>query len=132
MTGTHEDAFLKEMKNASIAFNMKEDGEKPPPGYNFVNLMLMFEISFRRKCCLVTRGNQTAPPSLITYSSVVSRGSMRIALLMAVINYLDIKTFDNGNAYLMELVEEKLFTKLEPEFDENEGNWQQSFEKYMD
>ena len=39
-------------------------------------------------------GNQTATPTLITYSSVVSRDLVRIALTIAALNELDILACD--------------------------------------
>jgi hypothetical protein len=42
----------------------------------------------------------TDAPSSITYSSVVSRDSVRIALMVAALNDLDILSADIGNAYL--------------------------------
>ena len=45
---------------------------------------------FTRKERLVADGNMTAPPSSITYSSVVSRESVMIAFLLESLNNLDI------------------------------------------
>lgn len=42
----------------------------------------------------------TEAPSSITYSSVVSRDSIRLAFLIAELNGLDVMTCDIGNAYL--------------------------------
>ena len=44
----------------------------------------------------------TTAPTSITYSSVVSRDSVRIALTIAALNGLDILAFDIHNAYLTE------------------------------
>ena len=52
---------------------------------------------FTRKSRLVADGHTTAPPSLITYLSIVSRESVRIAFLLTYLNYLDIISFDIGN-----------------------------------
>ena len=41
-----------------------------------------------------------APPSSITYSSIVSRESVRIAFLLESLKDLDIFACDIGNAYL--------------------------------
>ena len=101
--GNHlwEDSTLKEMNGVKVAFDIKNKYEKPPPGYNFVELMLIFyvKIDFTRKSRMVARGNQTAPPTSVTYSSVVSRESVRIAFLVAALNDLDVSIFDIGNAY---------------------------------
>ena len=105
-----------------IAFEVKHNGEKQPPGYNFVDLMLILDIKidFQRKSRMVARGDQTAPPLSITYSSVVSRESVKIAFLVAALNDLDVTMFDIGNAYLMAPAAEKLYTVLGPEFGEDQ------------
>ena len=56
-----------------------------------------------------------APPS-ITYASVVSRESVRIAFLIAALNDLDIEAADIGNAYLNAPPREKIYIKCGPEF----------------
>jgi len=42
----------------------------------------------------------TDPPAHLTYSSVVSRDSVRLAFLSAALNDLDLLAADIGNAYL--------------------------------
>ena len=51
----------------------------------------------------------TNAPSSITYSSVVSRDSVRLAFLIAELNGLDIMTCDIGNAYLNAPCREKVW-----------------------
>lgn len=58
------------------------------------------KMDFIRKARMCARGDQTAPPETLTYVSVVSRESVRIAFTAAALNDLDIKMFDVGNAYL--------------------------------
>ena len=112
------DVIMKEMKNVRIAFKVKDKGTKPPPGYKHVNLMMVFDIKmhFTHKARLVGRGDQTDTPSSLTYSSVVSRESVRIAFLVAALNDLDMKMFDIGNAYLNAPTSEKLYTYAGLEF----------------
>ena len=55
-----------------MIFNIKMDGD------------------FARKSCFVEGGQNTNPPSSITYSSVVSRDSVRIALMLEALHDLDI------------------------------------------
>jgi Reverse transcriptase (RNA-dependent DNA polymerase) len=62
------------------------------------------------------------PPASITFSSVVSRGSVRIALLIAALNGLDVMTADIQNAYLHALCCEKIWTIAVPEFGLDEGS----------
>jgi len=42
----------------------------------------------------------TDPPVIMTYSSVVSRDSVRIGFLLAALNDLELVAADIGNAYL--------------------------------
>ena len=77
--------------------------------------------NFQFKARLVANGNETGTPASLTYASVVSRESVRIALTIAALNDLEVKTSDIENAYLTAPTEEKLCTKLGPEFGEDEG-----------
>ena len=65
---------------------------------------MIFEIklgeNFHRKARLVGDVQTTTAPASITYSSVVSRDSVRIALTIAALNGLDIFAYDIQNAYL--------------------------------
>ena len=58
----------------------------------------------------------TASPSSITYSSVVSRDSVRIALTIAALNGLSILGCDIQNAYLTAPCREKIWTTAGPKF----------------
>lgn len=82
-------------------------------------LILDIKIDFQRKARLVARGYQTEPPSSITYSSVVSRESVRIEFLVAALDDLKITMFDIDNTYLMAPAAENLYTVLGPEFRED-------------
>ena len=57
----------------------------------------------------------------MTYSSVVSRDSVRIALLLAGINELDILCGDIQNNYLTAPNKEKVYCIAGPEFGSDEG-----------
>jgi hypothetical protein len=57
-------------------------------------------MDFTRKAQLVAGGHLTDPPSSITYSSVVSRSSVRIMFLIVALNDLKVLVADIGNAYL--------------------------------
>ena len=54
----------------------------------------------------------TEAPSTITYASVVSRETVRIALMIATINDLEIKLGTILNAYVLAPVTEKVWTTL--------------------
>jgi Reverse transcriptase (RNA-dependent DNA polymerase). len=51
---------------------------------------------FTRKARLVAGGHTTDPPASATYSSVVSRDSVRIAFMMAALNDLEVCAADVG------------------------------------
>jgi hypothetical protein len=82
------DAICLEMRNVRPAFEKWEKRENElPPGYQKIKCNFIFDIkmgeNFRRKARLVANGNTTEPPAALTYSLVVSRDSVRIALLVA-------------------------------------------------
>jgi hypothetical protein len=58
------------------------------------------KLDLTRKARFVAGGHMTDPPAFLTYSSVVTRDSVRLAFLIAASNDLDIMTADIGNAYL--------------------------------
>jgi len=66
------------------------------------------KMDFSRKACFVAEGHMTEALSSITYSSVVSMESVKIAFLIAALNDLDIMSCDIGNAYLNALCCEKI------------------------
>ena len=57
----------------------------------------------------------------ITFSSVVSRDSVRIYLTIAALNGLDILACNIQNKYLTVLCRENIWTFAGPEFGEEEG-----------
>jgi len=65
----------------------------------------------------------TDPPSSITYSSVVSRESVRIIFILASFLDLEILSCDIGNAYINAPCREKIWCVAGPEFGpEDEGS----------
>ena len=54
----------------------------------------------------------TKAPATITYVSVVSHESVRIALTLAALNGLQVKTADIENVYLTALLNEKIWCTL--------------------
>ena len=113
------------MENAKIAFQTIPDGKKPPNGFHYVNCHMVFDIKmedFQRKACLVTGGHMTYTPDTITYSSVVTRETVHIALTMAMCHDLEVKAADVLNAYVMVPNHEKILAVLGPEFGDNTCN----------
>ena len=122
------DAILKEMKNVRIAFDIYDGDihELRKKGYTKIDCHIIFDIkmgeNFRRKARLVAGGHKTDTPSSITYSSVVSRDSVRIALLIAALNDLNVLSCDIQNAYLTAPCREKICIVAGPEFASEAGN----------
>ena len=119
-TGTTfwKDAIEKEMSNNKLAFKFLNEDESVPVAYKWIRCHMIFDVKmdFTRKACYVAGGHMTDPPSSITYSSVVSRDSVRIAFLLAALNDVDLLSTDIGNAYLNALPREKVYTTAGPEF----------------
>ena len=76
---------------------------------------------FTGKARLVADGHITAPSSSITYSSVVSRESVRISFLLASLNDFNIFACDIGNAYLNAKCREKICTESGTDFGTEKG-----------
>ena len=77
--------------------------------------------NFRRKARMVAGGHMTTTPASLTYSSVVSRDSVRIAFLIAALNDLKVMACDIQNAYLTAKCREKVWCRAGPEFGADEG-----------
>jgi len=118
------DAIAKEMKDVRVAFKLLLDGQSAPIGYQKITCHMIFDIKmedFRRKARLVAGGHRTEAPATITYASVVSRETVRIALLMAALNDLEVKIGNVLNAYITAPVTKKVWTVLGPEFGSDAG-----------
>ena len=120
------DAIVKEMKNVRPAFDPFEGKESDIPiGYQRIDCHMIFDIkmgeNFRRKARLVAGGHTTDTPAALTYSSVVSRDSVRIALTIAALNDLKILACDIQNAYLTAKCRELIWTVAGPEFGSEQG-----------
>ena len=98
------------MKNVRIAFWFN-DNDITPIGYKKIPNRLIFDVkmlSLTRKARYVAGGHKTDPPKESVYSSVVSRESVRLAFLVAVLNDVDILAADIQNAYLEATTNEKV------------------------
>ena len=113
-------AIEKEMGALATAecFRFLETGERPPIGYKWIKCHMIFDVKFdfTRKARFVAGGHMTNPTSTLTYSSVVSRESIRLAFLIAALNDLDILAADIGNAYIQAPCREKVYFTAGPEF----------------
>ena len=113
------DAIFQEMGNVIPAFQVHEGTKAELPiGYQQIKCHMIFDVkmgeNFRRKARLVRGGHMTEAPSLITYSSVVSQDSTRIALTIAELNGLDLLACDIQNTYLTAKCREKIWTIAGP------------------
>ena len=108
------DAVRLEMKNVRIAFEVYDRDILDLKEYQKINCHMIFDIkmreNFRRKAGMVAGGHMTETPPTLTYSSVVSRDSIRILLMIAALNGLDILSSDIQNAYLTAPCREKFWT----------------------
>ena len=119
-------AICKEMKNVRIAFEEFEgDKEDISPGYQFVNCHMIFDIKmgegFRWKAGMVAGGHMTEALASLTYSSIVSRYSVRIVLTIAALNVLKLLSCDIHNAFLTAKCRDKCYTRSGPELDSYQG-----------
>ena len=61
---------------------------------------------------LVAGGHTTDAPATIADASVVSRETVRVTLMIAALNDLEVKSGNNLNAYIQAPVTEKVWTTL--------------------
>jgi hypothetical protein len=89
------------MKDVCVAFKILLDGQSTPIGYQKISCHMIFDIKmedFRRKARLVAGRHWTEAPTTITYASIVSCETVRIVLLMAALNDLEVKIGNVLNA----------------------------------
>ena len=79
----------------------------------------VFTLNFYLGCNL---GQVSVAVNTLTYSSVVSRDSVRIALTIAALNDLSVMACDIQNAYLTAECREKIWTRAGPEFGSESGS----------
>ena len=98
------DAIREEMTKIKGAVRVYEGDLNELNGYQQITGHIIFDIKlgegFRRKARFVGDGHKTETPNSVTYSSVVSRDSVRIILMIAALNDLNIEGADIENVYL--------------------------------
>ena len=102
-----------------MTFKVLPDGKPVPIGQQFVQCQMVFDIKmddFRRKARLVAGGYMTKDLATITYASVVSKETVRIALMIYTFNDLKVKLGHIMIAYVPISMTEKMLTTLSPEF----------------
>ena len=98
-----EDAINKELSKVRVAFELIQEGDEPLPGSKMINYHFIFDIKhdMTRKARLVAGGHLNKHvPSFLTYSSVVSKETVRLCFMLASLNNLNVLIGDIGNAYL--------------------------------
>ena len=98
-----ENAIKKELLKVKVAFELIEQDKVPLPGSKLINYHIIFDVKhdLSRKARLVAGGHLNKEvPSFVSYSSVVTKESVRLCFMIAALNDLDIKVGDIGNAYL--------------------------------
>ena len=115
------DAICKEMKNVTPAFEAFEGSvEQLSSRFQEIKCHIIYDVkigeNLNSKVCLVVGGHTTGAPATLTYSSVISRNSVRIALTVAALNELEVMACDIQNAYLTADCREKIWTQAGPEF----------------
>jgi hypothetical protein len=117
-------AIQKEMTNVRVAFRILDEDQKVPPGYQYMACHIVFDVKFdgfTYKARMVAGGHMVDTPPFLTYASVVSRDTVRVALTMAALHDLEVKTADVQNAYLTAPTTEKVWTICGPEFGPDAG-----------
>ena len=114
------------MRNVRPAFEVWENEvEHIPPGYQQIKCHMIFDVkmgeNFRHKARFDAGGHTKETPTSLTYSSVVSRDSVRIIVLAAPLNGLQVVACDIQNAYLTASCHEKIWTYAGPEFGSERG-----------
>jgi hypothetical protein len=107
-----------------VAFLISEDGVDAPPGYQYMDCHLVFDVKFdgfRFKSRMVAGGHMVDAPSFLTYVSVVLRETVRIALTIDALHDFDVKVADVENAYLTAPTMEKVWNVCGPEFGPDQG-----------
>ena len=75
----------KEMGDLMIAFEMKNSGEKAPPGWHKATGQVIWDVKmdFMRKARWVKEGHKTPNPTRTNYLGVILQDSIQIALTYA-------------------------------------------------
>ena len=118
------EAICKEMKNIRPAFEVFEGKQHDiPPGFQRVRCHMIFDVkigeNFHWKARFVAGAHTTENPASLTYSSVVSRDTVHIALTIAALNALQVMSCDIQTAYLTAACREKILIQFPPKMDEN-------------
>ena len=134
-TGTDfwEKAIKKEMSKVKNKAWQRKHGVTPDDvrngrvkdmvGFQEIKCHMIFDVKmdFTRKARFVAGGHTTDAAPGITYSSVVSRDSVRLGFMLAALNGVDIMACDLENAYLNAPCKEKIWFEGGVECGEDQG-----------
>jgi hypothetical protein len=126
------DAIRKEMSKVRVAYKPHEShtpeevrcgGAPDLTGFQEIRCHIIFDVKmdFTRKARFVAGGHTTEAPAAMTYSSVVSRESVRLAYLIAALHDLELTSADISNAYLHAPCKEKIWFQAGAECGEHRG-----------
>ena len=98
----------------------KGKGRVNLPGYQFIRCHMVFAVKHdgRHKARFVAGGHLTNDPVEAVYSGVVSIRSLKLVLMLAELNNLNVECGDIGNAYLEAKTSELVAFIGGPEFDD--------------
>ena len=120
-----QDCMKVEIETLNMYNTFKDMGKiKHVEGHSKIPVRFVFDVKhdLRHRARLVAGGHRTEKTMEGTYSSVVSLKSIRIALLAAELNGLDVMCGDISSAYLEAKCREKVYFIAGPEFGELEGH----------
>ena len=112
-----KDALALEVFNVGVAFEILEEDQAAPPGWNKASgLIWDVKMDFTRKARGFLDGHKTPDPIGSTFAGVVSRESVRIAFTYTALNDLQVFAADICNAYLQAPSSQKDYVVCGPEF----------------
>ena len=91
------------MKNVRIAVEVFEGDTTELKGYEHITGHLIFDIklgeNFRPKARFAADGYKASTPNAVMYSSLASRDSVRLFLLVAALNDIEVQSKDVQNDF---------------------------------
>ena len=122
------DAIMKEMTGLQrlnvFEFHAPNYRCEKAEGWQFAPMHMIFDVKqqdLRHKARLVVGGHVIDSSNHTTYSSVIENLSVRLLLLAATHQSLDVMTGDIGNAFPTAPCAEKVWSRCGPEFGKQEG-----------
>ena len=102
------------MSNVRVVFEILDHNQPAPIGCkaSSSNLVSDVKTKLKRKDWWVKYGHKTSEPDQYTYAGVVSRDSVRIALIYAAFNRIGVMAADINNAYLQDPSSDKHYLYL--------------------